>query len=285
MALLGLDVELMITDGKRLVSAIPLFSGTKEEPQKLKLGMVSHDNVNVEFGADPASSEKEWTRNIKQVLAQVHKMLPPKHSLLVQASAIFPDDQLDNPIAQQFGCSVDFDAYDVAQNDPPNTKKNPKLRSAGGHIHIGLDSIIDDVEKICGMTKAMDLFVGVPSILLDKDPTSERRRQLYGRAGCHRPKPYGVEYRTLGNFWVESERMAKLIYNLSIEAVDAFENGHTKGIDEAKIRRVINSGDKKVAAEIVNGLVKNLISKKLFNELIEMIKEPASTNLYKGWGL
>lgn len=285
MALLGLDVELMISNGGKLISAIPLFSGTKEEPQKLKLGMVSHDNVNVEFGADPAKSEKEWARNIREVLKQVDKMLPKEHKLLVQASAIFPDDQLDNPEAQQFGCSVDFDAYDVAQNEPPNTKKNPKLRSAGGHIHIGSDSIVDNIDRVCGMTKAMDLFVGVPSMLLDKDPTSERRRQLYGRAGCHRPKPYGVEYRTLGNFWVESERMAKLIYNLSMAAVEAFDDGHTEGLDEDKIRAVINNSDKKVALEILNGLIKKLISKDLYNETIDIIKTPRVVSLYKGWDL
>jgi len=48
----------------------------------------------------------------------------------------------------------------------------------------------------------MDLYLGVPSVLMDK---GELRKQLYGKAGAYRMKPYGVEYRTLSNFWIFSD--------------------------------------------------------------------------------
>ncbi len=39
----------------------------------------------------------------------------------------------------------------------------------------------------------------MPAIILDKDKVRTRN---YGKPGNFRPKPYGMEYRTLSNFWI-----------------------------------------------------------------------------------
>jgi hypothetical protein len=41
------------------------------------------------------------------------------------------------------------------------------------------------------------------------------RRELYGKAGAFRPKPYGVEYRVLSNRWLNSEALIRWVYNQS----------------------------------------------------------------------
>ncbi len=38
--------------------------------------------------------------------------------------------------------------------------------------------------------------------MYDKDT---ERRGMYGKAGAFRPKPYGVEYRTLSNAWLSND--------------------------------------------------------------------------------
>ena len=49
----------------------------------------------------------------------------------------------------------------------------------------------------------MDYTLGLDSLLLDSDT---RRRSMYGRAGSFRFKEYGIEYRTLSNFWIKNNK-------------------------------------------------------------------------------
>lgn len=51
------------------------------------------------------------------------------------------------------------------------------------------------------MVKAFDLFVGVPSVMLNRRKNVLKRRSMYGQAGDYRPKDYGIEYRVCSNHW------------------------------------------------------------------------------------
>lgn len=57
----------------------------------------------------------------------------------------------------------------------------------------------------------MDILVGIPSVLIDRDPDARIRRLVYGKAGCFRWQPHGLEYRTLSNFWLRSYWLMSLI--------------------------------------------------------------------------
>jgi len=265
---IGCDPEIMLAGPNGLVSAIPFYKGTKDKPEKVDGGIVSHDNVNVEFGSNPASSKEEWIRNTKAVIGKVIEMAPANHSLVVQASAEFPDEQLQDEEARKFGCDPDFDAYAVAINNAPDIRKSPNLRSCGGHIHVGSQFLTEDLMDVIGFTKAMDIFLGIPAVLLDKDPSSAHRRNLYGKAGCHRPKPYGVEYRTLSNFWVSRPRLTSLMYDLTEAALDAYTDKHTHGIDENGIKNAINNGDKALAANILTGFIRKLVKPDVYKEIM-----------------
>jgi hypothetical protein len=281
----GLDPELfLIRDDGALLSAIPYFLGTKDAQTPLKKGMVQHDNVAVEFGIEPAKTEKAWLGNIRTVLSQIIPMVPKNARLLVRASEIFPSSELQSDEANRFFCDVDFDAYDVAPNAAPPDAKTSNLRSCGGHIHIGHPAIADDFTNQIGLTKAMDVFVGIPSLLLDKDPTSFRRRKLYGKAGCHRPKEYGIEYRTLGNFWVGTEVLAGLIYRLSASALSAYLDGHMEGINQSQVRKVINTNDVATARKIVDGVIKGLFPN-LYDEIMVQSQQPLVDDVRVGWDL
>ena len=71
-----------------------------------------------------------------------------------------------------------------ANPKPKGTSTN--LRSAGFHIHVGYEN--PDVDTSLSLVRYMDVFLGIPSVVKDKD---KKRRSLYGKAGCFRLTDYG----------------------------------------------------------------------------------------------
>lgn len=285
--LLGSDPEVMLADDNgRLVSAIPVIPGTKHDPTKIHDGAIQHDNVNLEFGIVPAKNEDEWVKRHGSVMRQCAVFLRQQRKplrMVVRASADFPDDELACEEARMFGCDPDFDPYLMAVNPvPPDAAEKP-LRTCGGHVHIGADFVKGDIDVQADTAKVMDIFLGIPSLLLDKDPTSPRRRMLYGKAGAHRPKPYGVEYRAIGNYWVGHPDQTRLIYRLVRDGLAAMKAGHTVGIDQKAIRNCINKGDADVAENIMTGYVIPLLSDDTRKLLATCLEMPQS-DVYDSWG-
>lgn len=238
---LGADPELFLVDTSgKFISSVGKIGGTKDKPQPVGEGcLIQEDNVAVEFNIPPASNFEQFEDSLKysmQVLEQRAKKL--LLSLSITASAEFDSDQLKTPQAKQFGCEPDYNAWTKRQNPFPKAK-NKNLRSCGGHIHIGTDIERTDV------IKAMDLFLGCPSTILDKNTT---RRELYGKAGSFRYKPYGCEYRTLSNFWLQSSDTMKWVYDSTTRALNWLaEQGKNMNWDEelaSAIQACINDSNK-----------------------------------------
>ena len=216
---LGCDPEFFLEKKGKPFSAIGLIGGTKEAPKPLrKKGFaVQEDNVAVEFNVPPAQSAEEFAENIEYIMSNLKKKLRGLQ-FSKASSLVFDVDQLQHPKALEFGCEPDFNAW-TKQINPRPLASDWQLRSAGGHIHIGTKE--DPIEVI----RAMDLFVGVPSII--KDPGGERRRELYGMPGAYRIKPFGCEYRVLSNFWIFSRELVEWVYNQTAKAIDFVESGET----------------------------------------------------------
>jgi len=81
------------------------------------------------------------------------------------------------------------------------------------------------------------------------------RRELYGKAGAMRPKPYGWEYRSLSNFWVFIPEFTSWIWNATQASLN-FKHKFTKR-EETFITNCINTGNKEVAEQLIRkyGLV------------------------------
>lgn len=284
--LLGSDPEVMIIDARtrKLVSAIPVIPGDKKNPHKVPGGAIQHDNVNLEFGIDPAANVDDWVERHRVVMSFCVDFLKKRNmEIVVRASDLFPDDQLDCIEAKTFGCDPDFDPYDMDINVVPKDAANGNLRSCGGHVHIGSNLINDTIDKQANASKVMDIFLGIPSILLDRDPTSPRRRNLYGKAGAHRPKPYGIEYRALGNFWVGQPKLTRLVYLLACDGLDANSKGLLADIQWKLVRRTINDARRDLAEKAIKGLIVPLLSKETRELLAEcLISEPVE--FHKAWG-
>jgi len=236
---IGADPELFIKNKYgHYKSAVGLIGGSKDAPRPIDNhgNAILEDNVAVEFNIEPAANKKAFRASIHKVLNHIRSILP-EYELDTASAVSFPAEELETPQAQEFGCMPDYDAWRLCVNHkPPADDEN--LRSAGGHIHVGSDIAINDPISVI---RAMDLFLGVPSLVLD-DGTL--RRKLYGKAGCFRIKPYGAEYRTLSNFWIFSDPLIDWAYQGTQRALEFVSNGSVIAPEhEFMIQRCINTSD------------------------------------------
>lgn len=263
---IGSDPEMFIlTESKVLTTPQYRIYGSKDNPFPLNNDgfFVQRDNMAAEFCIPPAKNVKEFTRNIALGIFLVSEMLPEGYSLAPIPSAIFDPFLIDNDgEALVFGCDPDYDAYTLAKNAKP-CSTNKYLRSTGGHIHIGYDD--PNTATSVNIIKLLDLFLGVPSVILDNDI---ERRQLYGNAGAFREKSYGVEYRTLSSFWLKDAQHVEWVFNTTLEALGRYNEFIVNGVlvdkqTESLIVDCINTNNKSIAEELMGVYRLNLPSSKI----------------------
>jgi len=247
----GADPEVFLQDAAgAFVSAIDKIGGSKWQPRPLvELGdgfAVQEDNVAVEFNIPAADSRELFITNISRARDFLAQQVAKQGLKFSNSSATqFPVVELLDPRAQEFGCDPDFNAWKHGRRNRRPLAADASLRSAGGHVHVG--------HKFKGRSSAikfikyMDLFLGVPSVLMDK---GELRKQLYGAAGAFRHKPYGVEYRTLSNFWIFKENLIGWVWDQTATALDAWQND--VALEETAIQEAINGNNKQLAAQLVD---------------------------------
>jgi|TARA_Y100000310_G_scaffold161131_1_gene161075 hypothetical protein len=258
---IGADPELFVFNGNKPVSGWGMVEGTKARPTAVKHGAVQVDGMALEINIDPVDDVDKFHRNINSVLRSLRKMIPDGHELKAVPTVRFSEKVMkDAPkAAKELGCDPDWNAYTEKQNPRPRAIGNRKfLRTGAGHIHLGwtADQQVDQLSHFLAcvqMTKQLDLYVGLPSLLFDND---RERQQLYGKAGTFRPKPYGVEYRTPSNFWVQKKSYREMIFNLVNYAFEDLRNyrGLTadgENLDADNIRDVFNAGDKLGAMHLI----------------------------------
>lgn len=221
--LLGCDPEVFVKNEKgEFVSAHGMIPGTKDEPLKVRNGMVQVDGMALEFGIDPAANKRDFVYRINDVLSQLREMLPQGHSLCISSIAKFsPEVMAAQPEeALELGCDPDYNAYTLDKNPRPKLP-DPNIRSAGGHVHIGWGVGLPTrepkhIEACAALAAEMDYYMGAASLAWDKDAL---RRSIYGAAGAFRPKPYGMEYRSGSNQWLKSDELIGFVYDTTIQAI------------------------------------------------------------------
>ena len=245
---IGADPEVFVRNkDNQIVTAIGLLGGTKYAPRKVKGGALQEDNVLAEFNVNPTKHRAAFIKNINTVMDQLKQALDP-HGLFIdiRASHSYKEEELLHPQASEFGCEPDFNAWAGGKINPKPACSDACLRTAGGHVHMGWDNPSD--EERLNVIKWMDVLVGVPSVILDKDT---RRRQLYGKAGAFRYKKYGAEYRTVSNFWLASEDLVGWVYDQAQEAI-ANKDNPAPGEDTALIQMAINDNNLTAAKTILS---------------------------------
>lgn len=275
MITVGADPEFFFKDSRtsQVVPAVGTIGGTKEKPIPIPdLGRgfaMQEDNVMAEYNIPAAEDSAQFARSIVGGWRGVALYVQSKHPHMVPdvgaCARLFTDEQLNNSQAMTFGCSRDFNAYEQGRALPspdPNYLKDEggAWRFAGGHIHLGIkrkDPVPDFV-----IAQFADVYLGLPSVVLDKQ---EKRRELYGSAGRYRPTEWGIEYRTLSNFWVWDESLANQIgarafnmgYYLESVSIDDLQTTFAE-VPWPDVQKAINKEDEEMAADLIAYLSQDL---------------------------
>jgi hypothetical protein len=275
---LGADPEVMLsTPQGEIVSAIPVLRNNKYNPHDLGDGIRLYaDNVLCEASFPPSKSVDAAVDLMRTVFSRIKQKLGDDFFIKPQAAHTFtglppkPDDDLvyrwladksggiQIPEEWQVGCNPNWDAYDMDIR-----KQKPfadGLRTGSFHIHIGNPNYKDPKEEMLKTAKSkiqairmMDIYVGCASVLFDKDETAPQRKALYGKAGEFRETPYGVEYRVLGNYALRSPMLTKLVFDLTMMAMDKMEYADDilNLIRPEDVQAAINDNRAKLALDIL----------------------------------
>lgn len=250
---IGADIEVFLRNKENgeIVSAEGLIPGSKYEPYNYdeddKNRIISLDNVMVEFGIRPIKSAHDFYKEVESALKYINSYIPKELETAALPAAELSEKYLQTENAKLFGCEPDFNVWTLVENPRPGTSGN--LRTAGGHIHIGYEGPNPYVNQ--QLIKAMDIFVGLPSLFLEPD---NQRKTMYGKAGAYRDKKYGVEYRTPSNFYLESEELTNWIFNNTIKAIEFVNTGKCNllgGEDKEEIVNAINYNNKDLAKQVM----------------------------------
>jgi hypothetical protein len=215
---LGTDPEFFVVDSHNtFVNAYRVCKHSKAKPYKISHDInLFYDNVLLEINIEPANNLEEFVERLHRARDLTRGVIGDS-KISLHAYAEFENEELRFPNAKDFGCVPDLNAYTLTENDSQiEILKQINCRMAGGHIHIGginTDTICNPLMKPL-FVYMLDLFVGIPAVLIDNSAESYRRRSFFGTAGSYRDTPYGLEYRVLSPFWLRSESTMALIYLL-----------------------------------------------------------------------
>lgn len=242
--LVGADPEVFVRKDGKFLSAHGMIKGDKKNPFPVNNGAVQVDGMALEFNINPASSEGEFLFNVSDVLNTL-KLMVPEYEVVATPVADFEMDYLKAQPAEalELGCDPDYNAWTMQANEKPNGER--PFRTASGHIHVGWTNGEDTQsamhQGMCNeAAKQLDFYLGLPSLHYDTDT---RRRSMYGKAGCLRYKPYGMEYRTLSNMWLTSEKLIKWVYNNAQLAMQELVKGNNLSQKYGDIQELINNSD------------------------------------------
>lgn len=299
----GSDPEFFLSQKGRFKSAIPVLPN-KENPIRKDGCVFYHDNVLAEAQVKPASSKAEAIENIGNCIRLLSETVKP-YKLILQSAHDFPDSELKDKDARIAGCMPEWSVYTLEQILPPKEIiTTTGFRTAGGHIHLGKNPVLESGLQILNVVRMLDLFLGIPSVLMDRDKTANARREIYGYAGTHRTPEHGLEYRPLSNYWLASPDLVELVYDICGFTLNFVENRlHERywyinesmldeddpslahqcfGYDKDMIQKCINTCDKKLARMFMM-IVENHMPKHIIKRIEQF--QNKDFDIYKNWNL
>jgi hypothetical protein len=263
--LIGADPELFVTNDRGdAVSAHDLIPGTKKKPYPVELGAIQADGTAAEFNIEPASCKTHFRRNIFEVMKQLRGFLPEGYSLDIKASRYY-DEKYFNTLprhAKELGCDPDYCGWAGTENVIGREAEKTPFRTAAGHIHMGWTEGADPFDPVhyqaCRtLAREMDVMLGLPSLLME-DASGIARRSLYGKAGSFRPKPYGMEYRVLGNWWLGKPVYTEWVFSQSKMIFDRLVNRERQTNANLSYGQLIDrmaADNKKAVVEYIHSII------------------------------
>ena len=216
---LGADPEAFIKEGDMIV-------GSEKVIPPNGLSRIVRDGVQIELHPTPFTCRASLANDLANLFGHLDSHLRKAKNFSVCFTPVVeltPEEMAQlSPEARVLGCQPSLNIYD--KDATVNVPADYPVRSAGGHIHIGLGPLpgysggypyLMTEEKKRLIVQLMDILVGNTCVLIDRDPKQALRREAYGRAGEYRLPAYGVEYRTLSNFWLQAHQLWSLVGGLT----------------------------------------------------------------------
>ncbi len=221
---IGSDAELFLFDKEKneVINAKKYIKGTKQEPfnfdKSSPFWCTSLDNISTEFNIPPCTTAKEFSEGLEKCIKYINSNLPENICTIHTPAVYVNPKHLRTKEARTLGCESSYSAYTMRRNPPPDGFVT-NLRTCCTHIHMKYERM--RFENACEWVKAMDLFLGIPSLLIE--PYNERRR-LYGTLGEMR---FGetVEYRTMSSYFSETARLREWVFNNTVNAINWINEG------------------------------------------------------------
>jgi hypothetical protein len=233
------------------------IDGTKDRPVPIGEGCYSQmDNALCEYNIPPVASLEDWNKYLTFAFEKGNEILAKTgHEHVIQSSHMFQSQVLDYYNLRELGCASSWSAY---HGNPVKPNGRGDLRTSGFHLHIGFEDN-DNSFKFADaqyLAQLFDVFVGIPSVILDKDT---ERRKLYGKSGDFRlkklqpksendPRIQLFEYRTLGGEMLKHNKFCYQQMQLIVEAY----NNKLELDQPAKYEFCIDEGEQRFSQEVIN---------------------------------
>lgn len=276
----GSDPEFILSDEKgKFISAIGVVGASKEKRLEVGGNHFFYDNVLAECTVEPAFFGDQAVENVRKSLKTYAEIVRP-FRLTCISSAEFDESEMRHKDARKAGCETEMCAYGLCEVPSGKIKRlfrKSNFRTAGGHVHIGTDMGRSHEQSVM-LVRMLDLFLGVSSLLADRDAPSVCRRKIYGLPGRYRQPIHGVEYRTMGNFWLSSPRLVELVYEICEHVMNVvedriYENFWRVDKDKLESDDFWNSGGDPAECHLCHGYDVNLMKRMFVLEFQDMISE------------
>jgi hypothetical protein len=243
----GCDAELpaFYNNNGMGASLVGLIGGKKGRPVKCEGGGYLADGVMAEMNVDPVPGTEagcnQFVININLCMDAIGTAIYP-HDLnfKVKDSVEYHDRELQTKQSRESGCDKTIDAYSGLFNQPEDLGIN-NFRYAGGDIHLGWPNAT--LNERVNVVRILDAIFAAAEVESLGEPS--KRSSEFGVLGKFREKPYGIEYKTVGNFWLQSEELIRWAFDAAITAVE-------RGVSETMRREQTGWEDKPFVEDYVD---------------------------------
>jgi len=258
---LGADPEMFIFNAGKLVPAFDFLP-----PKRQSKDFIFWDGFQAEWKYEqPILCQNNLVKHTREklmlLLAKARQKFPDAHLSLRNVVRI-PDETLktaSDPFIE-LGCKPSYNAYGMhgVQVDDP---RQLKYRFAGGHMHFGTWS--GRAPNYASIISTLDAVLGIWAVGAARNMDVPVRRRYYGLAGEYRMPSYGrdeygqyqygVEYRTLSNFWLCHPAITQLAWEIGRQAVRLASSKYRKYwvADKKEVIETINNCDFQQAEKIL----------------------------------
>lgn len=232
--LIGCDPELFLSRGGKTIGSERVVPEVKS--------IVMRDGIQVELNPPASMSPAILGSWISQAFRNLDRMVKAQPGVEIDFNEVVEVERAELDSLSERSrillCTPSKNIYGPRPSMSEAERAAYRIRSAGGHLHFGLRGDLYD-ERL-RMVTWFDVFVGNTCVLIDRDPKAIIRREHYGRAGEYRIPNYGLEYRTLSNFWLRNFTLLDFVFSLSKIAIGVVEDSLNGGELESRLIEVVD---------------------------------------------